>query len=201
MVLLDLPECIASYDVLSENTSDLTIKVSISVPDESIFEVFRIKINFAAIIPQVLELDFIIPWDIDRHVSPTNGFFCVAPHLKITSFLDRNSSNRDLYIKHFVIPFLKNQIYFSRNGEWINGEYSHYDKGIIEFYSENVRQSNLQKLIDILEKLLANRYKYERNYFCFCGSGLKYKKCHYGKILTPNEKYAIQSDIDNLKKL
>ena len=107
MELLDLPECISSYKILSENTTELTIEVSISVPEDKIHEVFRIRINFDAIIPQVLELDFIIPWDIDRHVSPTNGFFCVAPHLKITSFLVSNSFNKDLYIKQFVIPFLK----------------------------------------------------------------------------------------------
>jgi len=72
MELLDLPECISSYKILSENTTELTIEVSISVPEDKIHEVFRIRINFDAIIPQVLELDFIIPWDIDRHVSPTN---------------------------------------------------------------------------------------------------------------------------------
>jgi len=120
--------------------------------------------------------------------------------MQIISFLRRNNYNKALYIKEKVIPFLCNQVYFTRHGEWAFGEFSHGSKGIYEFYKELFRTNNIVQIILSLKNIYLGKYNFERNWKCFCGSGIKYKNCHLNVMLSYEEKICILNDIELLEK-
>jgi len=186
-----------------ERNSEEIIYGTISLPgiDKSSIESFKLKIDFNYLIPRALSIDGKIPNDIDRHVVPDSGIFCVAPSIKIISFMERNRDSKAAYIKELLIPYLYNQIHFSWYGEWANGEYSHYTPGIKEYYCELLRTENLEKVIRVLTGILNGTYKYERNYKCLCGSDKKYKNCHFKRRFTSNELRCIAEDIKILERL
>ena len=82
----------------------------------------------------------------------------------------------ETFTKQLVIPFFAAQVYFDNTGEWPYGDYKHYEEGLIQYYQEKIHISR-DNIIGSL-KVLAGKRKLERNDLCFCGSGLKYKKCH-----------------------
>lgn len=104
---------------------------------------------------------------IDLHIFSNNGACCLGI---------RHIPDRKLRVKNFiltlVIPFFyrlsyteKFGITAARNDLW--GEYSHGEKGQIEYIEE------LRYLAE---------HDLGRNSLCPCGSGKKYKKCHLEEV-------------------
>ena len=104
---------------------------------------------------------------IDLHINPADNSCCLGI---------KSPGNRAFRIETFfyerVIPFFYRLSYVekfgidaSRNDSW--EEYSHGDEGIKEYYADmiNYAKSNLG-----------------RNDLCPCGSGKKYKRCHFNDI-------------------
>ena len=84
------------------------------------------------------------------------------------------------FIKDIVYPFLANQLYFEKEGEYANGEWEHRDEGIIQFYRSQLDIQNNQLEILILNAILNNRIP-ARNEPCICKQK-KFKKCHYESV-------------------
>lgn len=101
-----------------------------------------------------------------------------------------------------MIPFLANQSYYERMGDWKNGQYDHGSKGIMTYYSEAFGISD-RSLLELILQQLSENQRYGRNDPCLCGSGKKAKKCHldvFDRLRTNGCPELFKEDLENLKK-
>ena len=143
--------------------------------------VFRVSIYFKLNYPfgfgALQEISNIIPREIDRHIDK-NGFCCICGPLEQAKN-ERKNVNILYFIQMYVIPFLANQIHFEAYGYFLNGEYSHYIKGLWESLEEEFQTTDSDKINSILEYI---RSKPSVNHKCYCGSGRKLKHCHVNTV-------------------
>lgn len=145
---------------------------------------FNIRINIPSTypygFPSLRELSRIIPRVIDRHIYE-NGDCCLTILQK--QILESRCGISILnFIEKYTIPYLANQIYFEEYGDWANGEYSHGDNGITQFYFEEIQTKEFAVVLKVLAIVLKHN-DLERNAKCYCGSEKKFKKCHLEMIL------------------
>lgn len=150
------------YDNNDEYYSSFIIKISI--PPKYPFE-----------FPTLYECGNDIPHIIDRHIY-RNGSCCVC----VTQEEDiRKKTGITIkeFIFEYVIPFFANQIYFeTNNNSWANGDYLHGYSGFIQYYQELFSTKDINTIVLGFRCFFSKSIKpYEK---CFCGSELKYKKCH-----------------------
>jgi len=154
-----------SIDLNAEETSADSYEIQIIFPPE-----------YPSEIPFVRETAGRILRIPDRHIYAKEGFFCIGPRLAIKESWDKNHSIVR-FLNEFVIPFLANQSYYERMGEWKNGDYDHGKKGILQYYRERFNINDEKELMLILNNIVSG-VKVGRNDRCFCESGKKAKKCH-----------------------
>ena len=118
------------------------------------------------------------PWKMDWHISPQYSDCCVCGVIERE---DKAKSGISIlqFIEGYVIPFYANQLYKKHFGYYKNGEYAHNGEGVWEALEEEFKTKDRSK---IRQCLLQMRTKRGRNEVCFCGSGIKYKKCHLPRI-------------------
>ncbi len=80
------------------------------------------------------------------------------------------------YIETELIPYFANQIYRKLTGHYVN-EYKHGRDGIRQFYCRLFSTNDIRLWKKCVQHAFSHIDK-ERNELCYCGSGLKYKKCH-----------------------
>ena len=85
-------------------------------------------------------------------------------------------ARRYIFIENELIPFLANQLYRKEVGQYLN-EYSHGISGIREFYCELFKTDEVSLWIRCVKHAFSPK-EISRNDICYCGSGIKYKKCH-----------------------
>ena len=102
--------------------------------DNNILIEYRVSINFNKEYPEIKELEELIPHDIERHVYPNNDWaLCLGYPISLVSFWTRTGFDCILYIKKKLIPYLANQYYFDRNGEWLVAGLSHGTEGTLGY--------------------------------------------------------------------
>ena len=145
-------------------------------------EIFIPK-SFPKSLPSVKEIGDDIPKNPDRHINP-DGTLCLTLPVIIKRELKKNP-NIVFYIENFVKPYLANQLYFEKTGEWLTGEYSHGEKGIIELISEDLDLdiNTTTKLFYFAKKNVNKVVLINWNSPCPCGSKNVIKKCHKKQIL------------------
>lgn len=118
------------------------------------------------------------PWVLDWHIDEKSGQCCVCGPVESA---ERSSTGITVlsFINDYAIPFYANQIYKKEYGQYKNGEYSHFKEGVWEALEEEFLTSDRNQIIDMLGRI---KIKRGRNAACFCGSGIKYKKCHLHRI-------------------
>jgi len=165
-----------------KTTLSLAGKIDLKDEGNNVVDTYEIEIIFPKKYPEdypfVREIGWRLPRILDRHIVGENGFCCLAPRLAIKKVWDK-SPKIISFINILVIPFLANQSYYERIGEWKNGEYGHGAKGIIEYYSQEFGFKDQDVLLKTLKNLSEN-VKIGRNDKCICGSNKKAKKCHLG---------------------
>ncbi len=118
------------------------------------------------------------PWKVDWHISPRDGDCCVCGAIEQEEHA-RSGISILKYIDQYVIPFYANQVYKMEFGHYKNGEYAHNEEGVWETLEEEFGTKDRVKIKRFLKKMEIKR---GRNDICFCGSGIKYKKCHLLRI-------------------
>lgn len=162
-----------------------------------IFE-YKISIDFQTAIPTVKELEELIPHDIDRHLYPDSDWnLCLGYPLMLHSFWINCGYDCYAYVEKKILPYLANQHYFDRNGEWFIKGFDHNINGTLEFYSEIFKTDNSKIILSRISDVLNNR-KYMRNGACFCGSELKFKHCHQKRNLIQYERNILQNDYNRI---
>jgi hypothetical protein len=82
------------------------------------------------------------------------------------------------FIRRQVIPYLANQSYKLITGVY-KDEFPHGIEGYRMFYAELMKTADSRKWIQYADFAFNGMAgKLERNKPCFCGSGVKYKRCH-----------------------
>lgn len=159
----------------------------------------KYRMEFPYRFPILYEVGEAIPNIADRH-KYQDGSCCITvlPD-EILKCMDGISVLS--YIEEYAIPYFANQIYYSQNGKYLNGEYSHGKDGFIEFYTNFFKTTDSSKWREDVERVSSGTIiKMDRNKQCFCGSGLKYKNCH-DKIYYNISKLGINQITNDFKYL
>ena len=83
------------------------------------------------------------------------------------------------FIKKYCFSFFANHIHRKLKGKYMNGEYSHGPKGLEEFYIDLLKTNDTSIWVKYFEHVFkASIFATNRNEDCFCGSEIKFKKCH-----------------------
>lgn len=124
--------------------------------------------------PNVFETENRIPCNTDWHVHKDSHFcLCTVPEEMLKC---KKGYALTQFIEHEVKPFLYNQTHRRKYGYFIN-ERSHGFKGELEYYRDVL---HLNDVVDIARffRFVLQRKEPGRTAICFCGSGMKYRKCH-----------------------
>ena len=166
------------YD--DENSQYLKGELDIFDDDDNYCYTYSIRLNipknYPYSFPNLFEENNKIPKVADRHMYKS-GECCVCI-MQEEDVRSKHGITIKQFIKEFAIPFFANQIYYENNEkkEWANGDYKHGIDGIVQFYQELFKCTSLKNiLLEIENAININIKHYEK---CFCGSGIKYKKCH-----------------------
>jgi len=146
------------------------------------FDSYNININlnpYPELFPQVYELDERIPKKADRHIYSDSGSFCFTTQAKSQILLKTKISSINLFIENIVIPFLQNNSYFEINKKYKTEEYSHNVIGIIEGYRDILQLENDFQIARLMFNHIEG-HKLNIRDLCYCGSGIKLKKCTHG---------------------
>ncbi len=155
-----------TIDIIDRNKSNWgTYEVRIVVPEK-----------YPTRAPTLFETGGQINRTSDWHINP-DGSCCIAPTAKIYLTLADEITILK-WIDKLVIPYLANHILKTQTGKYADIEYSHGSEGIREFYRKwfgNDDDTVILKMVKYITGVTA----YNRNDKCFCGSGKKYKNCHW----------------------
>jgi hypothetical protein len=81
------------------------------------------------------------------------------------------------FIQEEAMPYLFNQTHRRKEGYYVNGEYSHGPLGLFEYYSGVLKTKDWKEVIFLLDAISKNE-RPGRTAPCFCGKGMKFRKCH-----------------------
>ncbi|MCI5165805.1 MAG: SEC-C domain-containing protein [Candidatus Electrothrix sp. GM3_4] len=164
-------------------------------------DTYKISVDISSLpnfFPKVKELGERIPKKADRHVFE-DGTCCLTTPAKEQLLIKTKIKNIHIFFDKILIPFFQNNSYYEINKEYIQGEYSHGIKGVIESYQEIAKVNDIELLIFFLYKI-ARKNKYNKNEKCFCKSGKKFKNCHSHayKQLSLIDRRIITNDISKI---
>ncbi len=134
----------------------------------------RRSLGYPFAYPRAYEIGGDIPIGADYHKYSDNSLCLdVAAHERIVC-----NAGLDIcrFIKDVLIPHLANQLYKKITGQYAD-EYSHGADGVREFYTE-LCKSDKSAILRGCYNYAFGGSKIGRNELCFCGSQLKYKRCH-----------------------
>lgn len=124
--------------------------------------------------PHVYETGSRIPANIDWHVFP-DGHFCIKS-IPEETLLCKQGITLLWFIKQELEPYFFNQKYREIHGYFLN-ERPHGVYGNIQYFEEVFRSKDLALIARAL-LFIKRRNEPDRVSSCFCGSGIKYRKCH-----------------------
>jgi hypothetical protein len=141
-----------------------------------LIEVHFVK-GFPFRFPKLYEVGGLIPNIPDWHkYSDDSCCITVEPDEKLKC---RHGITVLEFIKIHAIAFLANYIYRKIEGKYKNGEYSHGEPGLIEFYTDLLKTSDKELWLKYYKYAFKNeKFKDARNKPCLCGNEMKFKKCH-----------------------
>lgn len=182
-ILAEIQEVLNLFPKLKgykENGKDVLEGIIEIIDSEGfIWDSFQVKIKitdeYPYRFPLLFEIGDRIPKIADWHIY-TNQACCltVEPNERLVC---KKGIRLITYIREWVIPYLANQAYRIKFGHYAGSEYSHGVGGNIEYFKELFNEGSLPRVLDYLKYAITNP-KPQRTSECFCGSGIKYRKCH-----------------------
>ena len=125
--------------------------------ENEFFGRFSIRIELSSYYPNDIPVTFEdkgkIPNDIDRHKFVENNSCCLVPTAQKRIILGRKYTLLN-YIEKLVVPYFANQIFFELNKKFYR-EYSHGDKGVLEFYQDFFETKSINYLVNGLNCALS----------------------------------------------
>ena len=125
--------------------------------------------------PFVFETGGRIPRNIDWHIFESDGHCCLKNQPE-EILLCKSGINLQVFIEKEVKPYFFNQLFREKHGYFLQ-ERSHGLLGEVEFFFDLFRTSDLLELYELL-RFVSKRKEPSRTEDCFCGSRMKYRRCH-----------------------
>ncbi|EMO68635.1 hypothetical protein LEP1GSC132_0387 [Leptospira kirschneri str. 200803703] len=85
------------------------------------------------------------------------------------------------FVEDLLIPYFTAFLFWEKHGFLPDGEYSHGNEGILEFYKDYFNIRSERVIVLFLQTIIIGSYAGHLN--CVCGSGKIFRKCHGEKIL------------------
>lgn len=182
--LLEAQEFFPSLKEIKVN-GKLVLRGVISIVDRDgiHWEDYEIEIHctehFPKEFPRLFEVSGKIPRIADWHVYEDTGSCCTKIPPEEILRCQKGITVAE-YIKEEVFPYFFNQTHRRVEGYYINGEYSHGGKGLLEYYSKELKTGSDYNLTLELFRFIATHDKPHRTSYCFCGKKEKFRHCHKG---------------------
>lgn len=169
--------------LLDEEEKDTAPSISgmIHLKDENGILIDRYKIKIVATIdypnsfPYVFEIDGRIPRNNDWHIYTQDGHCCICT-IPEEILICKNGISLQSFLENQVNPYFFNQKHREIYGYFLK-ERPHGIEGNVQFFIETFKIKDLTTIIKCLV-FIKQRKEPNRVNRCFCGSGLKYRKCH-----------------------
>lgn len=163
---------------------------------------YNLKIDFnnTSSFPKVYELNDRIPKKADRHINPDYSL-CFTTKANEQILLKTQVKDLVSFFNLILVPYLLNNSYYEINKSYKFGEYSHnLHISTYETYCDILNVDNFH-LISTLLNEVANGRKIRPNDICYCGSGLKIKKCgnHEAGYRNIKKLHSVKLKEDSLK--
>lgn len=159
----------------------------------------QIPHNFPKGLPIVREIGGRLPKITDRHFNPVDETACLFLPDERYKYYPEGSTIVD-FIEGPVRSFLYWQSDYDLNkGKSSFGERGHADKGIIEFYAEEIGISDKAVIIKLLDYLTKKKVKGHWN--CYCGSGKQLRYCHFDKLKDLRKKILRDDALKSLERI
>jgi len=179
----ELPSVIQKYPSLTIKSNGgckyLKGILDIKSDDGVSYGSFAIEIHSSPLFPQrypiLYEVGGDIPCSIDYHKYHDNSLCLDVEVNEIVRC--RHGITVCEFIKEIAIPHLANQQHKKIYGKYVD-EYRHGIQGIADFYTELFGTTDKNIWAKGVHSVLIGP-KPHRNSICYCGSGKKYKYCHY----------------------
>lgn len=154
-------------------------------------------VSYPSVFPVVFEKGGRIERVPDMHIN-NDGSCCLGTMASMFVLLKGKITLLD-FMNELVVPYFANQTHKFFTGEYANGEFAHGVIGIYQFYSSTFGIDNLEKIIDLLLRVISGNLP-KRNEPCMCKSEKKYKKCHLSAVRTLSKvsKEVLIKDCDKL---
>lgn len=174
-VLLEYPGLSVDRHLVSE----ITLTGILDIEASGVFiKSYPVRIvvhkDYPSSVPTVYETGFCVPRDRDRHINDDGSACLFVPDARWKHW-PAGATLLD-FIRGPVHCFFLSQAYFDLTGNWIFGERPHGDKGIIDFYLEEVGVLNPGSLYKCLALIPLDQYSANKR--CPCGSGSTLLECH-----------------------
>lgn len=142
---------------------------------------FLIEIHFTEEFPYKFPICFEtggeIPSELDWHKYADER--CCITVLPDEILKCKKGITISLFIDEHVIPYFANQLYKKQTGKY-KSEYPHGIQGTAQFYETLLMTTNKQLWLQYFKNTFRNlKISCRRNDTCFCGSGSRYKLCHF----------------------
>jgi hypothetical protein len=182
----DIDDALQSYSTLKRVEEDGFIRVKGEIPlihpEKGEFDRYEVSIrftqNYPKCFPKVIETSNKIPREADRHINQDNTL-CLAVEPEENSIV-KNGISFKFFLDNVLVPHLASETYREIKDIYPDGEYSHGNDGIWEFYESILNKKDRKSIIIELDQIVKSNWP-ERNNQCICGSGVKFKKCHLDK--------------------
>ena len=178
-----IEDTLACYPKLNRTSADnyLYLAGEIDIIDNEglLRDTYNIEIypceKFPYQCPYMKEVGGKIPRNYDWHVFEDTGYCCIKA-LPEQDVLCYDGLSLVDFVNKEAVPYLFNQTFRRNNGYFLK-ERSHGDKGNLEYYFELLKSVNIKYVLKVLF-FAVGQNEPGRTAVCFCGSGIKYRKCH-----------------------
>lgn len=127
-------------------------------------------------IPMVKECSTKIRRHEDWHIDDS-GYCCLDIDHELEYKAKRGIELINFY-RNSIYPYFANALYKMNFGEYSNGEYDHFFKGVVQFYNKKLLLKDNHLILKILNAVLSNTLPGRNARPCICGQDKKFKRCH-----------------------
>lgn len=176
----EIDNLLSKYSTLSYNEKEGYLEGEVFIDD---FDSYNVKIllgEYPVRFPVVFETDERIPRKVYRHIYSNSGSCCFTTQAKAQILLKTKIRSLTCFVKEILIPYFQNNSYYEINGCYQTEEYSHDKSGVIEGYIDILKTDKLSSIAELIYGRINGEKLSIRNE-CYCGSGVKLKKCNHGK--------------------
>ena len=159
-----------------------SIKIDHIYRDTNIVDTYQVEVQTNSNYPDQLPIIREVGGKIDMrygHIDK-DRILCLATEADMRINLGRPFRLIE-WLEKYVISYFLTYSYYKMYGVMPDGERSHNEEGILEFYTEYFGFGSTEETRGFLKHVCSKNYKGHHN--CPCNSGKRIRDCHKDKIL------------------